>query len=169
MLLLAEDSPFWLQGLLIIGLVLIITSLLMGIRKRRRADANRLSPTEQIERNRQQSGMRGDLERLMVEIEQMAKRVGSQLDAKSIQLEKLLNEAELKIAQLQELRESLGQMSQLHMSQPEEADTAGPDIADPAAQKVYELADQGRTPVEIAQQLDEHLGKVELILALRKA
>lgn len=37
----------------------------------------------------------------------------------------------------------------------------------PLASSVIELADEGLTPVEIAQQLDEQIGKVELILALR--
>lgn len=38
---------------------------------------------------------------------------------------------------------------------------------DPLTANVYELADRGRTPVEIARNLDEQVGKVELILALR--
>ena len=32
---------------------------------------------------------------------------------------------------------------------------------------IYELADRGLSPIAIAQDLDEHVGKVELILALR--
>ena len=39
--------------------------------------------------------------------------------------------------------------------------------ADPLTTTVYELADAGHGPVEIAQQLEEQVGKVELILALR--
>lgn len=38
---------------------------------------------------------------------------------------------------------------------------------DPLTANVYELADRGRTNIEIAQYLDEQVGKVELILALR--
>ncbi len=38
---------------------------------------------------------------------------------------------------------------------------------DPLAASVYELADRGCTPLEIARNLDEQVGKVELILALR--
>jgi hypothetical protein len=34
--------------------------------------------------------------------------------------------------------------------------------------RVYEHADRGESPQEIARRLDEHVGKVELILALRK-
>lgn len=40
---------------------------------------------------------------------------------------------------------------------------------DPLSASVCELSDRGRTPVEIAQLLDEQVGKVELILALRSA
>ena len=38
---------------------------------------------------------------------------------------------------------------------------------DPLARKIYKLADAGRDPAQIAQELDEHIGKVELVLALR--
>ena len=38
---------------------------------------------------------------------------------------------------------------------------------DPLARSVYQLADEGMEPTQIAQQLDEHIGKIELILALR--
>ena len=41
------------------------------------------------------------------------------------------------------------------------------EVVDPLTANVYELADRGRTPVEIARNLDEQVGKVELILALR--
>ncbi|MCK4872158.1 MAG: hypothetical protein KAS72_05500 [Phycisphaerales bacterium] len=40
---------------------------------------------------------------------------------------------------------------------------------DPLTRRVYQMADRGAEPVEIAQTLDEQVGKVELILALRSA
>jgi len=40
---------------------------------------------------------------------------------------------------------------------------------DPLTASVYELADRGLQSVAIAQNLDEHVGKVELILALRSS
>ncbi|MBL1219046.1 MAG: hypothetical protein D8M59_16325 [Planctomycetes bacterium] len=39
---------------------------------------------------------------------------------------------------------------------------------DPLTSSVYELADRGRSPIEIARELDEQVGKVQLILALRQ-
>jgi hypothetical protein len=45
-------------------------------------------------------------------------------------------------------------------------EAAGSD--DPLARRVYELADGGMDAVAIARQLNEHVGKVELMLALRE-
>lgn len=43
------------------------------------------------------------------------------------------------------------------------------DPSDPLTLSVYALADRGHEPLDIARQLDEQVGKVELILALRKS
>ena len=67
------------------AITLIAAGLLMHYRKRKASMVReRLDPNEQLDRNRQLRGIRGDLEDLMVEIEQLAKRFGTQLDAKSI-------------------------------------------------------------------------------------
>ncbi len=60
------------------------------------------------------------------------------------------------------------QQSAAH-STPDDRGPASRPVApsDPLAMQIYELADQGHSPVGIAQQLDEQVGKVELILALR--
>lgn len=39
---------------------------------------------------------------------------------------------------------------------------------DAFTRRVYDLADSGRSPVDIASELGEHTGKIELILALRR-
>ncbi len=43
-----------------------------------------------------------------------------------------------------------------------------PDASDPLHQEVYELADDGKTPLDIARRLDQQVGTIELILALRR-
>lgn len=61
-------------------------------------------------------------------------------------------------------------------SQPDRARTGGAATAtlssrpaiDPLTRQVYDLADAGRTPLSIARDLNEQVGKVELILALRQ-
>ncbi len=145
---------------LVAGLVLLTAWLMMRIIKRRRSAAGSLTPAEQVERLRQARGMRGDMEDLMVEIEQMAKRLGAQLDNKSAQLDKLIRDADARIARLSESAASLP-------PSPFSSSAAAP-ASDPKVQAVYELADQGLPTEAIAQKLGEHAGKVELILALRQ-
>jgi len=187
----------------VIGIVLIIASLWLGIRKRRKRAKTEPTAREQLERMKQQQGMRDDLQSLMVEIEQLSKRLSSQLDSKTLHLEKLLSEAEQKIAELRRLREEANGPESFHsratkdpsatesarrggelqnrtarvdasgMDDREKGDTSDSDRAagpsDPVTRSIYDLADQGKPAADIAGELNEHLGKVELILALRQS
>ncbi len=172
---LAQQFKFT-DGMLVLGVVLITTSMLMMFRKRRKSRAPVPTSLETVERMRQQRGMRGDLEELMVEIEQLSKRFATQLNAKSIELEQLIEEADQRIAQLQQVRGQPG--SAVRDTLTMDAYSPSPGSGSPASQtpaddpltkSVYELADQGLTPEQIAQRVGEHVGKVELILALRNA
>ncbi|MAE66077.1 MAG: hypothetical protein CMJ18_17540 [Phycisphaeraceae bacterium] len=131
---------------------------MMRLRKRARRRAGEPSAHEKVERMRQMRGMRGDLEDLMVEIDQLARRFGAQLDAKGLQLERLIEEADRRIARL----EALGRA-------PDGPVEEQPTPEDPLARSVYDLADKGADATKIAHELNEHVGKVELILALRNA
>lgn len=170
------------------GITLIIMSLLMGYRKRRRSQTPRRTPHEELDRARQLRGMRGDLEQLMVEIQQLAQRFASQLDARTMEMDMVIKRADERIAELKRL---LGDAAtdagdRADARQADEAPdsdapaVAGvlravdpPDLAssrpDPLSQSVYRLSDQGLDPQAIADRLEEHIGKVELILALRTA
>ncbi len=171
--------------MLVLGIVLITAWAFSKLRKRRRSDAQRPTALEQLELSRQQRGMRGDLEDLMVEIEQLARRLGAQLDAKSFHIEKLMREADQRIARLEQLNP--GQHSPRETthpahavseprtnpspapSEPADPNASAPSLNDALARSVYDLADRGLNAVDIARQLDEHVGKVELILALRES
>jgi len=163
-----------------LGISLITLWLLMRYRSRRRQPQPRITPHEQLEQMKQARGMRGDLEHLMVEIEQLAKRFSAQLDAKSIQLQQLLGQADQTISQLQQLLEQqqIGQVKAAGEHQDRVSLETGRDLfkapvnpsggtEDALAKSVYQLADQGITPLDIARQLDEQVGKIELIIALR--
>ncbi len=169
------------------GITMVITGLVWNYRKRRRTQA--VTPTltakEHLERNHQMRGVRGDLEVLMVEIEQFSKRLSSHLDAKAAAMEMLLKRVDQRIEELKRLTENgHGQRSQ-ESSDPyatgDESDArpananatagrAGDQLPeDPLSRSVYQLADQGLDAYTIAQRLQEHVGKIELILALRTA
>lgn len=165
---LALEAPpeFWVRLLLFTGVLLIVISLLVIVR-RSRAQAMSLTAAERAERARQVQGVHRDLERLMVEIEQMAKRLGDQLDAKALRLEQLLAQAEQRVQQLQSsLRQTEEEEPAAGPLNAASAVTSPPDD-DPLTRSVCALADQGLTSLQIAQRLGEHAGKVELILALR--
>ena len=183
--LLSECKHWTANWLLPAGLVLITMALLTGVLRRRRQMANRGTAREQLERLKQESGMRGDLETLMVEIEQLAKRFGAQLDAKTVQLEKLLREADARITELRRHQAGGAESgpaggvagavagtavsADLPAAPPAVAEPDPPSGDDALARRVDELDKKGLAPVEIARQLNEHVGKVELILALRNA
>jgi hypothetical protein len=163
------------------AMLCIITGLLIAYRKRRRRQLTEpcLTPQEQLERNRQLRGVQGDLESLMVQIEQFSKRLAAQLDAKTIAVETLLKQADQRIAELKRLSSGDGQVEMSDVdpglpgaapAEPHRPAPAPADLpSDPLARSVYQLADQGLGPQAIAHRLGEHVGKVELILALRSA
>lgn len=166
-------NPF-VDVLPLIGGALVILGTFMLFRARRKrlqsGGGEALSAREQIERHKQLRGVRGDLEELMVEIEQLAKRMSAQLDAKAVQLDRLIREAEVKVAQLDAAHARAAAAPQLTASAaapPPPAAYAAPPV-DPLTRRVVELHEQGKSSVDIARELEEHVGKVELILALRR-
>jgi len=78
-----------------VGILLVSMALLMGIRKRRRKAGGKVTARETLERYEAKGQVRDDLERVMVEVEEMAKRVAAQLDAKTIAVERLMREADV--------------------------------------------------------------------------
>jgi D-serine deaminase-like pyridoxal phosphate-dependent protein len=189
-------SGGWQQLLLPLGVVLVMLSIFTSMRKRRKRQATQIDPREQLERVRQRDAVRDDLRTLMVEVEQLAKRMGAQLDAKAVRLERLIDEADRKLAELEmaggepvtggnEQRASAvspsprDPVTEPHAGRDRAAsDPAGSrsaaaatterEPADPLAASVHRLADTGLDAMQIARKLGEHVGKVELILALRK-
>ena len=184
------------QYMPVVGILLILMWFVMSTRKRMARKGQRITAREQLERLKQRTGMHGDLEKLMVEIEEMAKRMSAQLDAKSIKLEKLLDEADIQISRLEKMMNRAGQglqdakrvaggseagtfagdsqnntygqhIADFNAGLSATAATGLPNTDDKLTQSVYSLSDQGLSPVEIAGQLSEQVGKVELILALR--
>lgn len=194
-------NDFGPHALFILGVLFITAWMVIRIRKRSTRNANQPSAREQLERYRTRDAVRGDLEGLMVDIEQLARRLGSQLDAKSQQIESLLAQADQRIAALggqspaaatpvDRYEPSTGPADPV-ASDPPAPDSApgsasvsdsvpasaaanrapSPDSAEPEplVARVHALSDQQRSPADIARELDEPIGKIELILALRRS
>ena len=118
----------------------------------------------------------------MVEVEQLAKRFATQLDAKSIEMQELMRQADERITQLKQAVEpaDAGQLMDLGSAPMDWTDDASQGLGrdetgapaknrDALARRIYALADAGLEPADIAHELHEQIGEVELILALREA
>jgi len=153
--------------LMVAGVVLVIIVVMINMRQRQsHRNSEHLAPREKIERAKQTHAMRGDLRQMMVELEDLTRRFSAQLDAKSRRIETLIDQADQTIARLEQLN---GQNT-ASPSEPESKPEPQPDPVevDPLARQIYQLADSGENSIQIAKKLDEQVGKVELILALRQ-
>ena len=160
------------SSFLVVGLVFIGFFFLTRLNRRTASKGETtLTPEEQIERLRESRGMHGDLEKLMAEIEDLAKRLEGRLDAKSQQVEKLIAEMDRRIAELSRLQgQSTAKADRVSVAPLPAPPLTPPELPnDPLSRSVYQLADAGHSPPEIARKLNEQIGKVELILALRQA
>jgi hypothetical protein len=103
------------------------------------------------------------------------------LDDRAARIESLLAEAKATIGRLEAMRAAPAPESprpaksarvQREQHEPPVVEVVAREpvesaTSDPLRASVYSLADSGADAVAIARQLDEHIGKVQLILALR--
>jgi len=181
-----DDSSQWVA--LTVGVLATLYLVLRGRAKGKKRDPLDRKPVpfgvsqqRQIER---------DISTLMVEMLQTAQQMTAQLDTRAMRLEVLLKEADGKLAALKIANAGTAQILPMAAPsgparspqvepvavsavstvqtiepapEPEKPETP----PDPRHRDIYAMADQGRSPVEIARQLNRPNGEVELILALR--
>jgi hypothetical protein len=153
------------------------TVILILVRRRSRQDG--LSPREQARQHRDQlqrrRGVEDDLRDIMLELQNVSRQVNAQLDNKFQRLEAVISDADQRIAALKGLvggQDRTGAAADVDVTIGEPADR---DDSVRAArmllrrQQVHRLAGQGMTAGQIARQLDQPVGEVELIMALRAA
>jgi len=137
----------------------------------------------------QQRAVEREMSNLLVEYEEMLRRMTAQLETRSARLELLINQADERLAQLRAATGTTSQQNGGGRSTPPAEAAADADVPESTAPRpegepagpvpdasessphrpVYQLADQGQTPRQIAQQLNRPHGEIELILALRPA
>lgn len=127
------------------------------------------------------------------DVEELAERLAARMDERAERLERLIEAADERLARLEHatgetprspVRAARGpttvRTALSRIAAEDDGATPAPEpkrvvasagafAPDPINGKVYELADMGKQPAEIAAALDEHIGKVQLILALREA
>ena len=168
------ESPGLLPSLLVgFGIILAVFMLLRHQWRRQAARASspdrNATPTERIESIRTRASGSETLHTTMAEAVELAQRLGAELDNKAERLEQLLAEADRTVRRLEGAASSARPAGRIGGAEPDASAEGNDEGADPATRQIYELADQGLEPVEIARRLDQHLGKVQLILALRRA
>ena len=100
-----------------------------------------------------QRAVQQQMQNLLVELSELSRQINGQLDARAATLQRLIKEADDRIAQLK--------------TYPSEGLPAPVDRTDARYAEIYRLADAGQSPMQIAQQLHRPQGEIELILALR--
>lgn len=175
---LLADSPAGLSNNQVVLILLILgTTALMLISTRRRlrkaANSPKAYTREQRTRLRDEESLVQEMEEVMARLEDVASDVQARIDTRFAKLESVLGDADERIDRLERLLRRCQGQPAIDLTVSETADPPGEpddDGADGARHRlIYDLADAGRTPVQIAQQTDQSTGEVELILALRQA
>lgn len=113
---------------------------------------------------------------LAADMQELTDRLAALLDERAARLELLIETADERLSRLEAHAATPAPQAPSRTS-PQRAPAPEPrrrdplswhDDRDPINREVYRLADGGLPTVEIAKRLDEQIGKVELILALRE-
>jgi len=162
-------SPL-LPGLLVFGGVLVLTMTLMNANRRRQSRMHNIeadTPAERLEHLRAAAAADAGIEGRVARAADIIRDASARLETKAARLEILLEHADQRIAKLER---ALEQREPAPVARETRApDPLTPTESDPLKAKVFSLADEGLTPIEIAERTDQHVGKIELILALRRA
>lgn len=169
-IMLAAESPplsLWLPaGLMTAGVVLLGVLVYLAMRDRaasRNFNAQVDSSAEELDRLKRA----GDRAALLTAA---AEKAADALDERVRDLEQLLVQADECIDQVQTGRKMPYHGTRSIQQRDVEPKRAAQTVnLDPLTLAVYDLADAGRTAVQIAGELHEHTGKIELILNLRRS
>lgn len=180
----AQQTASWV--LLAFGVAILIW-VMLRLQWRRQRRAPEESPVYEMREtiaDRQAEGQRA------AEVAEIVRDLAARLETRAARLEALLDQADERIERLEDRLAAGTAASHLPApaqpaSQPPTTngatdpwDDQAPDTPaerhptpaarDPLHQDVYDLADDGHTPLNIARRLDQQVGTIELILALRR-
>ncbi|HKQ47636.1 MAG TPA: hypothetical protein VJZ71_06180 [Phycisphaerae bacterium] len=125
---------------------------------------------------------RNELATLVKQLDDLSRQVEGRLEARVAALEQSIHNADQRIAVLRTLlvaaqsagvqiesgRVEKNPASSSLKPQVEDSTRRASSLLDPRTRRIYELADAGRTAPQIAQELQQRIGEVELILNLRE-
>src|SRR5687767_8058912 len=130
-----------------------------SMRRRKRKDPAISKPARPIAgKTVSAAPIRRDMDLLMVELQELSRRISAEIDTRFAKLEAAIRDADRRIAVLNRLSRSAA----------DRPDDGMKSDFDARHGVVYELADAGFSPIEIARDLGKTPGEIELILNLRK-
>ena len=172
---LAEGGTNTVQLLMLVLGVAGLAFLLLSTRRRvmnvKREPTE--TPREQFARLGGLSRTTREVERVMQELDSLSRQIHGRIDTKLARLEKLLRDADQRIALLSQQRDTSperGSRLEVLLDQEEPLDTVSSDESpgDATQQTVLRLAEENRSVLEIARHVGKTPGEVELMLALHK-
>ena len=174
---LGQHSALLTNDQIVLIVVILGITALMLISVRRRVRKARNSPKayarEQIARLRDEQAVVQDMEHTLAHLETFARECQARIDNRFAKLETVIRQADERIDRLDRvLRQAEGEpaldVTVDDVSQNVAAGAGRSAEEDTCRRMIYDLADAGRTPVQIAEETGQSIGEIELILALRK-
>jgi len=172
---LTADGTNTVQLVMIILGIAALAFLLISTRRRIMNSTRQPTetPREQFTRRGGLSRTTREVERVMAELDSLSREIHGRIDTKLARLEKLLRDADQRIALLSQPVDSSadrGSRLEILLEQEEPLDVVSGDdnTGDATQQSVVRMAEVGRSVLEIAQHVGKTPGEIELMLALHK-
>ena len=169
----------------VVALFATLGLIYVASRRQRRPDPTAGRPRrESNESAASVRALQGDLGNLITELESLSARLSAEAESRESKLQELIAQADERIVTLQSHvnstpasrslghgsvgASSLGPMPTLRsLVAPASTPPTSLTVTDDRHRAIYSLADEGLTPVEIAQRTGQRAGEIELILNLR--
>lgn len=163
--------------LMVVGIILLGLIFTYHVRgKVARRNAAQPTSRQRIEQLKSAVNRQDDIQVTVADSLKTIQDMAARLNNRAERLERLVEQADERIAQLEAALEGVAfgpagdspDEGEFPVAETAPAPARPALPSDPLTRAVYELADAGRDPIAIARELDEQIGKVELILALRQ-
>ncbi len=162
--------------LALIAIIVIAITLMLIAQSRRRSESGpspRVYAREQLARLKEEKVVHDEITEIMSHLQQLAREINAQLDAKFVRLERCVRDADDRIDRLDRLLRRAQGGSSLDVTVSQETtkplSPTSNEIDNTHRARIYTLADAGKSAKEIARGVERPIGEVELVLALRAA
>lgn len=163
---------------ILVGVVLLVAIMLRLTYRKQRAQGP--SPgtfaREHLAKIKEEHGMKGDIEELMVQLQELSRDIGAQIDTRFAKLEASIQSADERIETLQKLIRTAQAKPAIDLMadddvkpQPIQPQPPKPAAVDVLRSRILALADAGKDPIEIAMEIGRTPGEIELILSLERS